>query len=102
MVKKENSGTNKKGKTKSTKGMEFSFFSPGAININPAGEFNGWDNQSLPMRKDKDEIWRAKVKLSPGRYEYKLFADNAWVEDLSKSEAVLNPFGTKNFVISVK
>jgi len=45
MAKKENSDTNKKGKTKSTKGMEFSFFSAGAINVNIAGEFNGWDNQ---------------------------------------------------------
>ncbi len=102
MAKKENSGTNKKGKTKSTKGMEFSFFSPGAINVNIAGEFNGWNTQALPMKKDKEGIWKAKVELTPGRYEYKLFADSVWVEDLPNSEAVLNSFGTRNFVISVK
>ena len=82
--------------------MEFSFISPGAMNVNIAGEFNGWDIQSLPMKKDKEEIWKAKVPLPPGRYEYKFFADNAWVEDLPDSEAVFNSFGTKNFVISVQ
>jgi 1,4-alpha-glucan branching enzyme len=106
MAKKGNNRINRKGTSKSMKEIqesaEFSFFSPGAINVYVAGEFNGWDSQLLPMKKDRDGIWRAKVKLSPGRYEYKLFADDAWVEDLPNSEAVLNPFGTKNFIISVK
>ena len=82
--------------------MEFSFFSPGATDVYVAGEFNGWDTKSLPMKRDEDGIWRSKVKLLPGRYEYKLFADNAWGEDLPDAETVLNPFGTKHFVISVK
>ena len=106
MGKKANSGINMKGKSKSTeeieKNMEFSFFSPGAMKVNIAGEFNGWDTQALPMKKDKEGIWKANVELPPGRYEYKLFADNAWVEDLLDSESVFNSFGTRNFVISVQ
>lgn len=106
MVKKQNNRINKEVKSKSTKkiqeNMEFCFFSPGAKNVYVAGEFNAWDTQSLPMKKGEDGIWRSKVKLLPGRYEYKLFADNAWVEDLPDSETVFNPFGTKNFVISIK
>ena len=106
MVKKQNNRINKGVKSKSIKkiqeNMEFNFFSPGATNVYVAGEFNAWDTQALPMKKGEDGIWRSKVKLLSGRYEYKLFADNAWVEDLPNSETVLNPFGTKNFVISVK
>ena len=106
MAKKEDNRINRKGKTKSTKeiqeNIEFSFCSPGAMNVYVAGEFNSWDTQSLPLKKDKDGICRTKVKLPSGRYEYKLFADNAWVEDLPDSEAVFNPLGTKNFIISVK
>ena len=107
MAKKQNNRINKKGRSKSIKeihreNMEFSFFSPGTTNVNVAGEFNGWDTQSLPMKRDEDGIWRSKIKLLPGRYEYKLFADNAWVEDLPDSETIFNIFGTKNFVISVK
>jgi 1,4-alpha-glucan branching enzyme len=105
MAKKENKSKKRMGPTKTAeidRKVEFTFHSPEAINVYVAGEFNSWDTQSLPLKRDKDGIWRTKVKLPSGRYEYKLFADNAWVEDLPDSEAVFNPFGTKNFVISVK
>jgi 1,4-alpha-glucan branching enzyme len=106
MVKKENKIVNTKGKTKTGKktykDVEFSFYFPEAMNVYVAGEFNGWDTQSLPMRKDKDGVWRSKIKLLPGRYEYKLLADNTWVENLPDAETVSNPFGTQNFIISVK
>ena len=99
MAKRQNNRINKKVKSKSTEeiqeNMESSFFSPGATNIYVAGEFNGWGTQSLPMKRDEDGIWRSKVKLLPGRYEYKLPVDNAWVEDFPDSESVFNPFSTK-------
>ena len=106
MAKREAKRINRKGKTKSTQeigeNIELSFCSPEAMNVYVAGEFNSWNTELLPMKKDKDGIWRAKVKLLPGRYEYKLFADNAWVEDLPVPETVFNRFGTRNFIISVK
>jgi 1,4-alpha-glucan branching enzyme len=106
MVKKENKIVNTKGKTKTGKktykNVEFSFYFPEAMNVYVAGEFNSWDTQSLPMKKDKDGVWRAKVKLLPGRYEYKLFGDGAWIEKLPDTEITPNPFGTQNFVILVK
>jgi hypothetical protein len=42
-----------------------------------------------------------KKELHPGRYEYKLFADNAWIEDLPGGEPVSNPFGAQNFITRV-
>ena len=82
--------------------MEFTFFSPGAMRAYGAGEFNGLDTQSLPMKKGKVGSWKAKVELPPGRYEYKLFTDDSRIEDLPDSENVFIPFGTRNFVISVQ
>ena len=84
------------------KTAEFAFHSPETMGVCVTGEFNDWNTQSLPMKKDRDGVWRSKVKLLPGRYEYKLFADNAWIENLPDAEAIPNPFGTQNFVISVK
>lgn len=105
MTKKENKSVKSKGKAETPKktyrNVEFSFYFPEAMNVYVASEFNSWDTRSLPMKKDKDGVWRAKVKLLPGHYEYKLFADNAWIEDLPGSEAIPNPFGTQNFVILV-
>jgi 1,4-alpha-glucan branching enzyme len=106
MVKKQNKILNSKGKTKTGektyKNVEISFYSPEAMKVYVAGEFNGWDTQLLPMNKDKEGVWRSKIKLLPGRHEYKLFADNVWIENLPGAEAILNPFGTQNFIISVK
>jgi 1,4-alpha-glucan branching enzyme len=106
MVKKENKILNRKGKIKTTKktykNVEISFYSSEAMNVYVAGEFNGVDTQSLLMRKDNDGVWRLKIKLLSGRYEYKLFAENVWIENLPSAEAIPNPFGTPNFIISVK
>ena len=106
MVKKENKSVRSKEKfrtaKKSYRNVEFTFYSNEAMTVTIAGEFNGWNTQSLPMTKGKDGIWRSTVKLLPGRYEYKLFTDNSWVENLPDAETVSNPFGTQNFVISVK
>ena len=94
-------GSKEKG-TSSEKMIEFTFHAPEVREIYLAGEFNYWDTHSLPMKKDKDGVWKAKIKLPPGRYEYKLLAENVWVEDIPGTELVSNPFGTQNFVIWVK
>ena len=89
-------------KGKGEKRVEFSFYAPETKEVFLAGEFNAWDTQSLPMKKDKKGVWKTKVKLPSGRYEYKLFADNAWIEDLPGVEPAPNPFGTQNFVMRVQ
>ena len=86
---------------KKDKDVEFIFQAPEAREVFLAGEFNQWNTRSLPMKKGKDGIWRTTIKLPPGRYEYKLFADDGWVEDLPEGKGVLNQFGTQNFVIRV-
>ena len=82
--------------------VDFRFRIPEAKEVCLAGEFNGWDPQSCPMEREGEGTWRTSKKLSPGRYEFKLFADQSWVEDLPWGEAVVNPFGTWNFVLWVK
>jgi 1,4-alpha-glucan branching enzyme len=91
-----------KSKGKGQKTVEFTFLAPDAKEVFLAGEFNSWDNQSLHMKKNKGGVWKAKVKLSPGRYEYKFFADNVWVESLPGVEQVSNGLGTKNFIVWVR
>jgi 1,4-alpha-glucan branching enzyme len=106
MAKKEHKSVKTKGKVKAAKethrNVEFTFYAPEAVEVHLAGEFNGWDTQSLPMKKGKDGVWRTQAKLPPGRYEYKLFADNTWIENLPQAEAIPNPFGTQNFVMMVE
>ncbi len=82
--------------------VEFSFFAPNAKKVFVAGKFNNWNTKSMPMKKGKDGTWRIKIKLSPGSYEYKYFADDAWIQNIPGAALVPNPFGTYNFVITVK
>lgn len=90
-------------KEKSTqKTVEFIFDAPNAREVFVSGEFNNWDTRSLPMKKDKKGIWKMKIKLPPGRYEHKFFADNVWVESLPGVEQVSNPLGTRNFIAWVR
>ncbi len=82
--------------------VEFSFLAPNAKKVFIAGKFNSWNTKSLPMKKGKDGTWRIKIKLAPGSYEYKYFADDAWVQNVPGAALVPNPFGTYNYVITVK
>ena len=82
--------------------VEIIFYGPEAKEVFLAGEFNQWDTRSLPMTKDENGVWKCKMTLTPGRYEYKIFVDGAWSEDIKGSEAVPNPFGTQNLVLAVR
>ena len=101
-IKSKRESTSKKKEKSVEKTVDFALRAPEARKVFLAGEFNSWDTQSLPMKKSKGGIWKAKVKLSPGRHEYKLFADDAWVESLPGVEQVSNLLGTKNFIVWVK
>ncbi len=102
MIKKEKKQVFSKGKPitpkKLQKNVEFSLDAPEALAVFVAGDFNGWDIEALPMKKGKDAVWKAKVLLPPGRYEYKMYCDGAWIETLPDVDSTPNPFGTRNFV----
>ena len=101
-IKSKRKSTGKKKEKSIEKTVEFTFHGPEARKVFLAGKFNSWDTQSLPMKRNKGGIWKVKVKLSPGRHEYKFFADDAWVESLPGVEQVSNPLGTRNFIVWVK
>ena len=101
-MKSEGKSVTKKREKSIEKTVEFTYSAPEAKDVFLAGEFNQWDMDSLPMKQDKKGVWKIKIKLPPGRYEYKFFADDAWVEDLPDAELSFNPFGTQNFVTWVK
>lgn len=92
----------KEGERSRERRVHLSFDLPEAREVYVAGDFNSWDTQSLPMKKTKEGVWEVNLKLPSGRYEYKLFADSSWVEDIPTPEMVSNPFGTQNFVIQVE
>ena len=87
---------------KNEKKVEFSLHAPWAKEVFLVGEFNHWDIGSTPMKRGKDGNWKVKAGLLPGRHEYKFFADQQWVENLSGRDMVSNPFGTQNLILLVE
>jgi putative ABC transport system permease protein len=49
-------------------------------NVSLAGQFNGWNPNEHPMRKQGDE-WVTQLKLMPGKYSYKLVVNGNWLTD---------------------
>jgi len=98
------------------KDVEFVFRSPNAKKVYLAGEFNSWDAESLPMKNYAEGAWEAMLKLPPGRYEYKMYVDDAWTEEslctvmmegrsfkmILEGGRIPNPFGTQNYFVWVK
>jgi 1,4-alpha-glucan branching enzyme len=67
-----------------------------------AGDFNGWDPATTPLRRDESlGVWQACVPVAPGRYRYRLVVDGQWVQDPYNSYVESNPFGELNNIVVV-
>jgi 1,4-alpha-glucan branching enzyme len=64
------------------------------------GGFNGWNPAAQPLKRNGDGTWSAEIQLPPGRHEYLFVADGTWRPD-PETEAVPNPFGGVNSVVTV-
>lgn len=80
------------------KKVYFEFHAPEAEMVSLAGNFNDWDVNALPMKKDKKGNWKTSLNLGPGRYEYRFYVDETWKDDPNAQEWVGNPFGGRNSV----
>src|SRR5690242_18876571 len=81
--------------------QEFSYKAPGALRVQLVGTFTGWQNEPVSMAKSGDGIWRAKVKLSPGTYQYRFIVDGEWHDDPSCTLRIPNEFGSSNMLREV-
>jgi 1,4-alpha-glucan branching enzyme len=75
---------------------------PQATEVYLAGDFNQWTPAKRRMSKYKDGTFRAKVQLSPGKYQYKFVADGVWMADAEAREQVVNSYGTLNSMVRIE
>ena len=78
--------------------VTFSFTAPEAKTVMLAGDFTGWQEAPLELKKSKGGVWKKTVPLPPGRYEYRLLVDGQWQDDPQCPARESNPFGTENCV----
>lgn len=83
--------------------VEFKLLAPDAKEVFLCGDFNNWESnaEDYRMSKDEDNIWRKKLKLQAGRYEYQFVVDGQWWTDPENPNRQSNPYCTENSVITV-
>ena len=81
-----------------TKKVRFNLYAPEAERVLLARDFNDWDVNSLPMKKDSEATWWSSVALPPARYEYRFWVDGVWHDDPNAQDRVGNLFGSQNCI----
>jgi hypothetical protein len=66
-----------------------------------AGDFNGWDANSLAMKKENG-VWVFRVHLSPGKHLYKFVVDGEWILDPGNKLWEQNEHNTGNSVLWIE
>jgi 1,4-alpha-glucan branching enzyme len=81
--------------------VTFTYVAPDAQTVLLAGDFTGWQQAPLSLKKDKKGVWKTTVSLPPGRYEYRLLVDGQWQDDPQCPQRQANDFGSENCVCTV-
>lgn len=74
---------------------------PRASEVLLAGDFNGWNPQANPLKKDRNGFWKTTLILPSGRYEFKFMVDSRRRENLETELTAPNSYGTLNNVVVV-
>ena len=85
-----------------TKKTSFQVSLPEANSVAVVGDFNGWNADSSPLKKNKSGVWKADLQLDAGEYQFRyLVNENEWLNDDSAA-LILNDFGTENSVVEIE
>ncbi len=82
--------------------LVFWYHNDSAKSVALAGDFNGWNPQSLFFTQHQSGMWVLKIGLLPsGSYEYKLVVDDKWLDDPSNGLKIIDNHGGYNSVLHV-
>jgi 1,4-alpha-glucan branching enzyme len=67
------------------------------------GDFNEWNSTANPMKRLKAGGWSTTVRLAPGSYRYRYFADNRdWKNDPTADGYEPSGMGSENSIVKVE
>ncbi len=83
------------------KKQTFSYNAPTALSVMLVGDFTQWQENPIPLKKQKSGVWKTSVSLAPGAYHYRFLVDGQWCDDPECTLRVPNPYGEHNSVRNV-
>lgn len=66
------------------------------------GDFNEWDERSLPMRKRSGRGFELELDIPPGKYTFKYLIDGVWWNDPDADDYIGNSWGSEDSVILIQ
>lgn len=81
--------------------QRFSFTAPTAVTVLLVGDFTGWEQHPISMKRERAGIWNTTVALPPGIHHYRFIVDGEWRDDPEAALHLPNPFGGENAVREV-
>lgn len=66
-----------------------------------AGSFSDWQPKTM-SDKNGDGVYRCRLLLTPGEYQYKFLVDGEWRSDAMNADFVPNEYGSLNSVLTVE
>lgn len=73
--------------------VEFRFFRPQAQHVCLVGDFNGWNQDALPMDLTPGGYWVTRLDLPAGTFSFRYFADGQWFTDFAAFGLENGPYG---------
>ena len=65
------------------------------------GDFNNWGQYDLPMRQERDGVWRTSLDLRVGQfYEFRYVVDGNWQTDYHADGFSSNKHGSYNSIVN--
>jgi chromosome partitioning protein len=90
------------GPQQTERGVIFTYYDPAARDVQIAGDFSDWKPLSnQPVRQGKEGVWRVKLALTPGRYQYKYIVDGQWKIDPNNDDVITDEAGVRNSSLRV-
>ena len=83
--------------------VELVLRAPSASNVRVVGDFNGWDQDQAPMKRDAASgLWSVTLSLRPGRHIYAFVVDDTlWMRDPRAPAVADADFGRPGSVVLV-
>ncbi|HKS29805.1 MAG TPA: S8 family serine peptidase [Pyrinomonadaceae bacterium] len=82
--------------------LVFFYHHDDARTVSVAGDFNDWDAEMTPLRREPDGIWGAEIDAPPaGRYRYKFIVNGEyWLDDPHNGFKESDGFGGFNSILN--
>ncbi|HZR19615.1 MAG TPA: isoamylase early set domain-containing protein [Verrucomicrobiae bacterium] len=84
-----------------SKPVNFICVAPAAKRVSLVGEFNGWNPEAHPMKRQPDGVWLLQVPLHHGHHQYRFLVDDKPELDPKASGIARDRSGERASLIAV-